>query len=212
MAKRFWVVLIFGLIVAVGAAATYGFFVFRSAQQESAAVAAQVPNDSPSKFIEATPQVLGDATQKTDAAYSSQHYHIAQISFGADTAINMGSNTQGLQVNNMHGELLTTQDQSEIRYVITWQTNKLGQSQIEYAKNGAASKILKESGYGFVHSVVLSDLEPSSAYTYQITTSDQWGNQVKSDRYAMYTSQKALSVFDLITAQFSQIFGWAIKK
>ena len=31
-----------------------------------------------------------------------------------------------------------------------------------------------------------------------VTTSDQWGNQVMSDKYAMYTSQKALSVFDLI--------------
>ena len=212
MLKRFGKILIVGLIFGVGVSATYGFFVSRSEQKKAVAVAAQVPDANVSQFISPTPQVLGDSTAQSAPAFSSEHYHISQISFGADGALVMGSSAEGLAVSNMHGELLTTVDQSEMRYVITWQTNKLAQSQIEYAKNGAASKTITEPGYGFVHSVVLSDLDPASAYTYQVTTTDQWGNQTKSDKYAMYTSQKALSVFDLITAQFSQIFGWAMKK
>jgi len=212
MLKRFGKILIFGLIISVGASATYGFFVSRSGQKKAAAIAAQVPDVTVSQFIDPTPAVLGDSTTQSAPAFSSEHYHISQISFGEGDVLAMGSSADALQVSNMHGELLTTVDQSEMRYVITWQTNKLAQSQIEYAKNGAASKTITEPGYGFVHSVVLSDLDPASAYTYQVTTTDQWGNQVKSDRYAMYTSQKALSVFDLITAQFSQIFGWAMKK
>src|SRR6266568_204559 len=143
---------------------------------------------------------------------ASENYKIKQINFGGgDISLANGNNDNNLQVLDVRSELLMTKDQKDYRFLISWRTNKLAESEINYSKAGASAKLIKESGYGFTHSVVLTQLEAGSAYSYVIKTTDQWGNAVTSDKYAMYTSSRALSVFDLITKEFSGMFGWAMK-
>ena len=210
--KKNALILILGIFIAAIIATGFGFFVSQSAQQASAKMmlGSQALSDiKQSQFVDA-PQVLGDSTQKSGVMLSSENYQIKQISFGGDIAAANGTNTDNLQVQNVHSELLMTKDQKDYRFVVTWTTNKLAQSEITYTKAGASDKTIKESGYGVTHSVVLTDLEAASAYSYVIKTTDQWGNTVTSDRYAMYTSAVSLSVFELITKEFTDMFGWAI--
>ena len=215
--KKNITIFISGILVAIFVAGIFGFFVARAAQKtaQMKTIDSQALADiATSQFVNLTaPKVLGDTTQKSSGVMaSSENYQIKQISFGGgDISLANGNNDDNLQVENVHSELLMTKDQKDYRFLITWQTNKLAESSITYTKAGSSDKVLKENGYGFTHSVVLTDLEAGSAYSYVITTTDQWGNTVTSDKYAMYTSAVALSVFDLITKEFTGMFGWAMK-
>ena len=208
-------IFISGIFVALVVTIVFGFFMARNAEKTAnikTIDAKMLGAIATSQFVNlAATQGSADTTQKSGAMLSSENYQIKQISFGGDVSMVDGNNTDNLQVQDVHSELLMTKDQKDYRFVITWKTNKLAESEITYTKAGASDKTVKESGFGFTHSVVLTDLEAASAYSYLIKTTDQWGNSVTSDRYAMYTSPVSLSVFELITKEFTDMFGWAIK-
>ncbi|NTW27228.1 MAG: hypothetical protein HGA36_02820 [Candidatus Moranbacteria bacterium] len=213
--KKNIIILISGIFFAAVAATGFGFFVSNAVKNASARTTMQsqaLTDVSESKFVDMSdPKVLGVETTKTDALLASEHYKVKQISFGGDVAVAIGNNKNNLEISDVRSELLMTKDQKEFRFLISWKTNKLATSEIEYTKAGSQARTLKEKGFGLSHSVVLSQLEMSSAYTYTIKTTDQWGNSITSDRYAMYTSSRALSVFDLIAKEFSGMFAWASK-
>lgn len=204
-----------GIFTAIVVAAIFGFFAVRNAQEVAAQTTAEeesLASIEQSKFVElAKPKVLGVSDEKSVAAAASENYQIKEISFGGDMALANGENNDNLDVKDVHSELLMTKDQKDYRFLISWRTNKLALSEITYSKAGASPKTLRENGYGLSHSVVLTGLEAGSAYSYVIKTTDKWGNLMTSDKYAMYTSSRALSVFDLITKEFSGMFGWAMK-
>jgi hypothetical protein len=213
--KKNIIILVGGIVLAVCIAIAFGYFVRRSALQ--AAAKTTVQSQSVADVVESTfvdmpePKVLGVSDVKSQAMAQSENYKIKQITFGGEIAVASGNNTGNLQVMDVRSELLMTKDQKDYRFLITWKTNKLATSEVVYSKAGSGDKSLKEKGFGLSHSVVLTQLEASSAYTYVIKTTDQWGNMVTSDKYAMYTSAKALSVFDLIAKEFSGIFSWVNK-
>jgi hypothetical protein len=210
--KKHYIILIVGIFFAALVATGFGYFVSQAAQQTAGKTTLQsqvIADVNESKFVDmAEPKVLGESDTKSQAMAVSENYKIKQITFGGEIAVASGNNTDNLQVSDVRSELLMTKDQKDYRFLVTWKTNKLATSEIIYSKVGSGDKSLKEKGFGLSHSVVLSQLELSSAYTYVIKTTDQWGNTVTSDRYAMYTSTRALSVFDLIAKEFSDMFGW----
>ena len=211
--KKFLIILVVGIFVAALLAVGFGLFAAHAAQIEVAKNPEQakvITNATESAFVNLDqPQVLGVSTENNMP--TSEHYQIRQISFGGEVALSIDNNKSNLEISDVRSELLMTKDQKDFRFLISWKTNKLAKSEIEYSKAGSSPRTLKESGYGLSHSVVLSQLELSSAYTYVIKTTDQWGNTITSDKYAMYTSSRAMSVIDLITKQFSEMFGWVNK-
>jgi hypothetical protein len=157
-------------------------------------------------------KVLGEeGNQVPTKMYASQNFKTPQITFGGD-AITMPSGQQAVapEILDMRSELLTTKTDQQVKFLLTWKTNKLCNSSIDYTKEGQAeAKTVSEEGYGFVHSVEIAPLNYSTSYSYAVTARDKWGIEIKSDKLAFYTGAQNVSVFDLLAGAFKDMFGWA---
>lgn len=156
-------------------------------------------------------QGLKRAQESEVGVSSSENFTMRDLGFGNDITL-VRENNRSLEIGDIRSELLMSKNQKEYKFVISWKTNKMALSTVEYVKPGGQAKAYVETGYGFNHSVVLAGLEPASTYTYQIKAKDQWDNELSSEKYSMYTSQRSLSVFEMISKEFTGIFGWAMKK
>lgn len=145
---------------------------------------------------------------------ASENYKISQIKFGGDVVFpNKNYENIPLEIYDTRSETVTSRDGEEFKLMIVWRTNKPAISEIEYSENNGQNPMtVKREGYGFDHSVVLSDLKPATAYIYKIKAKDRWGSENTSDYFGAYTGQKAESVFELVVKAVEEVFGWAIKK
>jgi hypothetical protein len=55
------------------------------------------------------------------------------------------------------------------------------------------------------------NIEQGTTYLYTIHARDRFGNDVKSDTYAMFTGAQQLSLIDLIANAAKDTFSWAVK-
>ncbi|MCX6762935.1 MAG: fibronectin type III domain-containing protein [Candidatus Moranbacteria bacterium] len=184
---------------------------WRSAMNEMKETAAIISNENTQG------QVLGEegSAFSADATrmYASQNFKTPQISFGGDAiAMQSGEQSNAPELLDLRSELLTTKTDQQVKFLLSWKTNKLCQSSIEYMKEGQAEgKTVTDDGYGFVHSVEVAPLNYSTSYSYIVTVRDKWGNEIKSDKLAFYTGAPNVSIFDLLGAAFKDMFGWAGK-
>lgn len=152
-------------------------------------------------------------TEDKGLAGKSENYQIKNISIGGSSVI-LASEDENLElkITEVHSETLLSKDGKKTEMLLSWKTNKLGKSEIKYSKNGAeAEKSIKEDGYGFSHALILSSLEQSTRYLFTVSAIDRSGNGATSDTLAIFTGTKPVSVFDLISNQMGDIFGWALK-
>jgi len=146
-------------------------------------------------------------------ALASENFRINDINIGGDILVLENGENSPMEIYNVKSESFVANKKDEVKLVVSWKTNKMGNSQISYSKNNAQKgKDIKEDSYGFNHSVVISDLEPRTSYVYQIKCRDRWGNEVESNNFGIYTASKPVSVFDLIANAIGEVFGWALKK
>jgi hypothetical protein len=170
-----------------------------------------------SMFLTGGGIVSGEETTSGDlisdgVVLASEKFQINQISFGGDMAIGASDESIPIEISDIRSETFTTKIKDEVKILVSWRTNKMAVSEIDYGKSGAqVVKTLKEDKYGFGHSVVLAKLDTATTYNYQVRANDRWGNEMSSDRYAAYTGSRLVSVFELITKALSDIFGWALK-
>jgi hypothetical protein len=169
------------------------------------------PAETPAQTDVIQNQAAGSEVK--DLALSSENYKIDQVQFGGDVTLAVAdSESLPIAIDNVRTETFTNSKGDASQASITWKSNKLTISDVEYSKSGEGNaKTIHETNFGFGHSSTLSNLEPGTAYMYRIVSTDHWGNKSTSDYYGFYTSSKATSVFDLITQKFKEIFGWAIK-
>jgi len=188
------------------------FFSLRAKNNNSPEAAVTISNEN-------TPagKVLGEegSALSADATrmYASQNFRTPQITFGGD-AITAASGQQANapEILNMRSELLLTKTDQQVKFVLSWKTNKLCQSSIEYTKEGQAEgKIVTDDSFGFVHSVELAPLNYGTSYSYAVTARDKWGTEIKSDKLAFYTGAQNVSIFDLLGSAFKDMFGWTNK-
>jgi hypothetical protein len=160
-------------------------------------------------------KVLGEeGNQVPTKMYASQNFKTPQISFGGD-AITMPSGQQAVapEILDMRSELLTTKTDQQVKFLLSWKTNKLCRSSIAYTKEGQAeAKTVTDDNFGFVHSVEIAPLNYSTSYSYTVTARDKWGTETNSDKLAFYTGAQNVSIFDLLGSAFKDMFGWAGKK
>lgn len=144
---------------------------------------------------------------------ASENYQISEVAFGGDVAVMDNDHNGGsLEISNVRSETLTSKDQKDNKIMVTWKTNKLAKSELIITRNGSAEeKKFGESEYGFTHSIVVSELEPSTTYMYAISGEDRWGNVAKTDQFGAYIGAKPESIFELIAKNFSEMFQWATK-
>lgn len=148
--------------------------------------------------------------QKNDL--SSENFTIKQVGFGGNIAIAADDSDQmPIEISNVRSDIFLTKNSEESKLVVTWESNKLTYSEISYAKNnGQKTSVIRESGYGFSHSVIIPDLEQGAGYIYQIKSRDRWNNSHTSGYFGVYAGSRAVSVFELVGKAFNDIFGWAI--
>ncbi|PJA87285.1 MAG: hypothetical protein CO141_00225 [Candidatus Moranbacteria bacterium CG_4_9_14_3_um_filter_42_9] len=159
-------------------------------------------------------EIINDFTEtQAGPALASENYKIREIKFGGAIAMASALENSNLEISDVRSEVMKTKGKEEDRLLVRWRTNKLALSTIEYsAMTGSNPKRLTEDSYGFIHSVLLTNLEPGTAYAYTIKGKDRWANEASSDRYSAYTGSKIVSVFDLIVNAVKEVFGWAVKK
>jgi hypothetical protein len=199
------------IIVLALASIAFSVFVFwdrrNLAVNEPKETAATISNETTSG------KVLGEEGSAT-RMFASQNFKTPQITFGGD-AITMQSGEQSTapEIQDLRSELLMTKTNQQVKFLLTWKTNKLCRSSIEYMKEGQAEgKTVSDDEYGFVHSVEVAPLNYSTSYSYNVTARDKWGNEMKSDKLAFYTGAPNVSIFDLLARAFGDMFGWAGKK
>ena len=157
-------------------------------------------------------KVLGEeGTQVPTKMFGSQNFRTPQITFGGDAiTVPSGEQATAPEIQDMRSELLMTKTDQQVKFVLTWKTNKLCKSSIDYTKEGQPeAKTVTDDGYGFVHSVEIAPLNYSTSYSYTVTARDKWGNEMKSDKLAFYTGAPNVSIFDLLGGAFKDMFGWA---
>ncbi len=181
-------------------------------------VATQIPADAGNTFANdvsgVTPAIdssAATADQLAKTFLKSEQYQVREISFGGSSELLLSETASlPLQINNVRSEMLSSKDGSQSNLLIRWKTNKMASSDVSYDKGGISKKLL-EGGFGYSHALVLADLEQSQRYTFMISAVDRWGNEGHSENFSVYTGKKQASVIDLITAQFKDIFSWAVK-
>jgi len=206
---KYFLIAIF--IVAIGYSSMM-FLSWRGAVNEPKEMVAIISNEN-------TPsgQVLGEegSASSVDASrmFASQNFKTPQISFGGDAiAMQSGEQSTAPELLDLRSELLMTKTDQQVKFLLSWKTNKLCQSSIEYMKEGQAEgKTVADEGYGFVHSVEVAPLNYGASYSYIVSVRDKWGNEIKSDKLAFYTGTPNVSIFDLLGGAFKDMFGWAGK-
>jgi hypothetical protein len=163
--------------------------------------------------VKAAEVINSNDGQVQGISLTSENFKIKEMKFGGAIAMASGLENPNFEISDIRSDLVKTSAKEENKLMIKWRTNKLAVSTIEYSPmNGNSPKKLREENYGFGHSVILSGLEPGTAYTYVIKGRDKWANEISSDRFSAYTGIKTVSVFDLIVNAVKEVFGWAVKK
>lgn len=207
MKKIFKYIFIATLLVFLGYFSTE-FFSFRAAQNEKEETAAVISNEH------TTGRVLGEEEETSSRMFASDNFRSPQITFGGDAiAYQSGGQSEAPEILDMRSELLTTKTDQEVKFVLSWKTNKLCKSSIEYVKEGQSDgKTISEDGYGFVHSAEIAPLNYSTSYSYKVSIRDRLGTEFDSDKLAFYTGAPNVSIFDLLGGAFKDMFGWTGKK
>lgn len=166
-------------------------------------------------------QPSGNAAQVSETApeenlgagYASENFRIGDVAIGGEAIFVMADETpEPLVLSGVRGESFMDRD-GRAKVAISWTTNKLALSEISYGRGrGELRERVSESDYAFNHSVILSDLDPGSIYTYAIESKDRSGGTISSDTYAIFTSSEEVSLFDLIASAVGEVFGWTVSQ
>ncbi len=177
----------------------------------------------PVPAVESKPQTLQAAPPSLDnlstdalfgtAQYESETYKVGDIAIGGEAElILLEDSPEPLEISGVRGESFTEKNNQGVKLVLTWSTNKLAKSTIQYSKVGQEKQDITESDYSFSHSIIIPALEQASTYIYVINAEDRFGNKFSSDSYAVSTGSKTVSLFDLIAGAVGDTFGWAVDK
>lgn len=213
--RKQWLIIAAGLIFL----ALAGYLFFRqmlgvSAPDNSVALP-ETAVESPAKTAApatSTPPVVEPAPFFGDANYQSENFRVGDIAIGGEAEFLLTEDTpEPIEISAVRGETFVEKNKQQVKLVLSWKTNKLARSDVDYSKGvGQTKKTVGEDDYGLNHSLIIPGLEPASTYVYTILSEDRFGNTAKSDVYAVYTGTKEVSLFDLIADAVGDVFGWAV--
>jgi hypothetical protein len=160
-----------------------------------------------------------NGSSKETALASSENFNATQISVNggigpSETLVDFEGGGL-LSVSNVKSELYSVKDgdKSEVKAIISCQTNKKTSIEITYSKSGEkVAKVMKDVYYGLNHTLVIPALEADSVYRYSIKAKDPVGNIANSDQFVFYTGAPNISLMDVLGNATQKVFGWAMKK
>ncbi|MFZ2189137.1 MAG: hypothetical protein WAV73_06270 [Candidatus Moraniibacteriota bacterium] len=187
--------------------------------QERSKVAAVVSSGFSSKVLGQESASVESATKKEEALASSENFNATQISVNGGVGLSdvlVDFEDGGvLTISNVKSELYTIKDgeKSEVKAIISCQTNKKTTIEIEYFKSGEkVNKTIKDDFFGLNHMVIITGLDADSVYRYSVKAVDPNGNKVSSDQFVFYTGAPNVSLMDVLGNATQKVFGWAMKK
>jgi hypothetical protein len=163
-------------------------------------------------------KINGNVLAESDTnigGFKSDNYRVPQISFGGEGTIfyPAGEEQKGLQINDVKSEIYTDKNNKDKKLLVSWETNKQARCTLSYTKAGATSaQEYREANFGYDHAVLATPLDSGTTYNYIVTARDKWGNEMQSDKFAVYTGALNVSFLDLLAGAFKDVFGWAMKK
>ncbi|OGY31152.1 MAG: hypothetical protein A2805_00615 [Candidatus Andersenbacteria bacterium RIFCSPHIGHO2_01_FULL_46_36] len=100
-----------------------------------------------------------------------------------------------------------------VQTVLSWHTDEPATSQVEYneglVRDGKYNLTEgKSDDFATTHTIVLTDLKPSTVYEYRVKSTDRSGHDALSESRVLLTPSRRVSVFDLITRNLEDSFGW----
>ncbi len=187
--------------------------------KEKNKVAAVVSSRFGSKVLGQESASVDSATKKEEALASSENFNATQISVNGGVGLSdvlVDFEDSGvLTISNVKSELYTIKDgeKSEVKAIISCQTNKKTTIEIEYFKSGEkVNKIMKDDFFGLNHMVIITGLDADSVYRYSVKAVDPNGNKASSDQFVFYTGAPNVSLMDVLGNATQKVFGWAMKK
>ncbi len=157
-----------------------------------------------------------EAAKRAQAIAASENFEMLQINLeGSGTNVFDFGETEIFTINNVASELYTAKegDKTEIRAVISCQTNRRSYVEAEYYKSGEKDKkVFKDTYFGFNHILIIPALDPDSVYRYSVSATDS--NQIKiySEQYVFYTGAGNISLVDVLSNAVQKVFGWTLGK
>lgn len=210
------VALVFGILILL-VSGGYLFFKWRASQTQ-----VEIPSQTIPAEVEKTTTTSQTTTAPTpqtaplfgDANYRSENFRVGDIAIGGEAEFLLTEDTPDpIEITSIRGEAFTEKNKQEVKLVLSWKTNKLAKSEVDYSKGaGQAKKTVDEEDYSLNHSLIIPGLEQASTYVYTIVSQDRFGNETTSDPHAVYTGSRTVSLFDLIAGAVGDVFGWAVKK
>jgi len=119
-----------------------------------------------------------------------------------------------LEVSDIKSELYTIKDgdRSEVKAIISCQTNRKTTLEIEYFKSGEKiTRMMQDVFPSSNHITILSSLDTDSVYRYSVSALDSKGNIANSDQFVFYTGAPSVSLMDTLSNATQKVFGWAMK-
>jgi cytoskeletal protein RodZ len=214
--KKKWIIILLVLLL-LGGLGWYGYtYFFQSDEpvpEETIPVEVQAPAPAPAPTTPPSNTVTDKEALFGTAQYVSESFKVGDIAIGGEAElILLEDSPEPLTISGVRGESFTEKNNQGVKLVLTWTTNKLAKSVIQYSKAGQEKQEIGESDYSFSHSMIIPGLEQASTYIYVINAEDRFGNKISSDSYAVSTGSKTVSLFDLIAGAIGDTFGWAVAK
>jgi hypothetical protein len=193
-----------------------------------------IPTDSQVKYIPYRNDQLapGEAQTVTKSDFNVAH-EIAVKNLEPGTTYNISLEGKDLEGNNysfLIPNFTTTKDKNapiisqirtsvalssrgdEIQTIITWNTDEVSTSQIEYqigfTNDAPIIQMSEDISLRQEHLAVITSFKPGSIYRFKVISKDSSGNRTKSKTNTLLTPQKRLTVTELIFKNFQQTFGW----
>lgn len=213
--KKKWIIILL-LLLLFGGVGWYGYTYFFNKEDttpEETIPEVEAPKPEPAP-VTPQPDVVKDKEGLFGTAqYVSETFKVGDIAIGGEAElILLEDSPEPLTISGVRGESFTEKNNQGVKLVLTWTTNKLAKSVIQYSKAGQEKQEIGESDYSFSHSLIIPGLEQASTYIYVINSEDRFGNKISSDSYAVSTGSKTVSLFDLIAGAIGDTFGWAVAK
>lgn len=156
------------------------------------------------------------AAKRAKAIAESENFEMLQINLeGSGTNVFDLGETEIFALSNVASELYSTKegDKTEIRAVISCQTNKRSYVEVEYSKSGEKNKkVFKDTYLGFNHILVIPALDPDSVYRYSLSATDLNQTTIYSEQYVFYTGAGNISLIDILGSAIQKVFGWALER
>ena len=123
-----------------------------------------------------------------------------KITFGNITVSRLGADVEDNTPPTISN---ITQQVTDTKATISWDTNKASDSQVNYGFNGNNLWSTNDPQLVLNHKVTLSDLVPDSQYNYQIASSDLFGNTTKRENLSFNTTNNGIGETGLLSDEFT---------